>query len=200
MKTRNFFAHPQALVESERIGAGTRIWAFAHVLRGARIGRDCNIGDHAFIEGGAVVGHRVTVKNGVMIWDGVSIADGVFLGPNVVFTNDRTPRSPRLPQVAERYRSGKWISRTRVERGASIGAGAVVVSGVTIGRFAMIGAGAVVTKDVPPHALVVGVPAVPRGWVSEAGQKLEFDAAGLARCPSSGQRYRLRGGKPVKLQ
>lgn len=200
MKAPQFFAHPTALVESTHVGAGTRIWAYAHVLRGASLGRDCNVGDHAFIESGAVIGHRVTLKNGVMVWDGVTIEDDVFVGPGVLFTNDLTPRSPRFPPVTERYRSGKWLSRTTVERGASIGAGAVIVSGVTVGRFAMIGAGAVVTKDVPPHALVVGVPAGLRGWVSEAGQKLEFNAAGLARCPLNGQRYRLRGTKLGKVR
>ena len=105
MKPPRFFAHPTALVESTSIGAGTRIWAYAHVLKGARIGRDCNLGDHAFVEGGAVIGHRVTIKNGVMIWDGVVLENDVFVGPAAVFTNDLRPRSPRGAAVKQRYDS-----------------------------------------------------------------------------------------------
>src|SRR5215471_16952076 len=119
------FVHPSAICESDEVGRGTRIWAFAHVMKGAVVGRDCNIGDHVFIESGARIGDRVTVKNQAMIWDGVEIEDDVFVGPGVCFTNDRFPRSPRMPQpaVVARYRDrAGWVVRTRVEHGASLAA------------------------------------------------------------------------------
>jgi UDP-2-acetamido-3-amino-2,3-dideoxy-glucuronate N-acetyltransferase len=141
--------HERALVESTAIGSGTRIWAFAHVMAGARIGRDCNICDHTFIEGQAVLGDRVTIKSGVYLWDGITIDDDVFIGPQATFTNDMFPRS-RQPFT---------LAKTHVERGASIGAGAVILPGVTIGSGAMIGAGAVVVRDVPAGAVMVGNPA-----------------------------------------
>jgi acetyltransferase-like isoleucine patch superfamily enzyme len=144
------FAHEHALVESDTIGPGTRVWAFAHVMEGAILGRDCNVCDHTYVEGGAVVGDRVTIKSGVQLWDGVTIEDDVFLGPNATFTNDRFPRSKVFFDEYE---------RTVVRRGASIGAGAVILPGVEIGAEAMVGAGAVVTADVPPRAVVVGNPA-----------------------------------------
>ena len=186
-----FQVHTTAIVESKSIGAGTRIWAYAHILQGAKIGRDCNIGDHAFIEGGAVIGHRVTVKNAVMIWDGVVLQDDVFAGPGVIFTNDLSPRSPRAPDVRKRYESRSWLVSTVVKRGASIGANATIVCGITIGKYAMIGAGAVVTRDVPDYGLVVGVPAVLKGWVSETGSRLSFDKNGFAVCPDTLNRWRL---------
>jgi len=169
--------HPQALCESNQVGAGSRIWAFAHVMSGAVIGRDCNIGGGAFVESGAIVGNRVTIKNQVMVWNGVVLADDSFLGPGVIFTNDRTPRSPRmLPSVA-RYVEDRWCSRTFVERGASLGAGAIVVCGVTIGQYSLVGAGAVVTRDVAAHRLVVGNPARPVGWVCVCGSRLPAELA-----------------------
>jgi UDP-2-acetamido-3-amino-2,3-dideoxy-glucuronate N-acetyltransferase len=149
------FRHPQALVESDDVGARTRIWAFAHVLPGARIGADCNICDGVFVEGGSVVGDRVTVKCGVQLWDGVTLEDDVFVGPNATFTNDLFPRS--------RQRDFE-LKPTLVRRGASIGANATLLSGITIGERAMVGAGAVVTRDVPPGAVVVGNPARIVGW------------------------------------
>lgn len=144
------FVHPMGLCESTKVGAGTRVWAFAHVLPGASIGRDCNICDHVFIENDVVVGDRVTVKCGVQLWDGLRIGDDVFLGPNVTFTNDLYPRSRQYPDT---------FLTTTVENGASIGANATILPGVTIGAKAMIGAGAVVTRDVPANAVVVGNPA-----------------------------------------
>lgn len=167
---RKFFQHPNALVESTAIGAGTRIWAFAHVMKGARIGRDCNLGDHCFIESGARVGNGVTVKNGAQVWEGVTLGDYVFVGPNATFTNDLYPRSPRMPSVAARYKTKKWVKRTAVGKGATIGANATVLCGIKIGAYAMIAAGAVVTKDVPANALVAGVPARIVGKVSKSGQ------------------------------
>jgi UDP-2-acetamido-3-amino-2,3-dideoxy-glucuronate N-acetyltransferase len=173
----NVFVHPNALCESTEIGAGTRVWAFAHVMKGARIGADCNIGDHAFIEGGAVLGDRVTVKNQVMVWEGVTIAADVFLGPGMAFTNDRHPRSPRMegvPAVAARYaEKAGWLASTTVEKGVSIGARAVICPGVTIGAYAMVAAGAVVTRDVPAHAMVAGNPAEQKGWVCVCGKPSE---------------------------
>lgn len=152
----SFFQHSHALVESNRIGKGTRIWAFVHVLPGAVIGEDCNICDHVFIENDVVVGDRVTIKCGVQLWDGVMLEDDVFVGPNATFTNDMFPRSKQYPDS---------FSRTLVQKGASIGANATLLAGITIGENAMIGAGAVVTKDVPPNAIVVGNPARVKGYV-----------------------------------
>lgn len=156
---RTFF-HPQALVESPHVGEGTRIWAFAHVLPGARIGADCNICDGVFVENDVIVGDRVTVKCGVQLWDGVVLEDDVFVGPNATFTNDPFPRSRQHP---ERY------ARTIVRRGASIGANATLLPGVTIGAGAMVGAGSVVTRDVPPDSVVVGNPARARNGPASAG-------------------------------
>jgi acetyltransferase-like isoleucine patch superfamily enzyme len=144
------YVHPQALCESIQVGAGTRIWAFAHVLPGARIGRDCNLCDGVFIENEVVVGDRVTIKCGVQLWDGVTLEDDVFVGPNATFTNDPFPRSKRRPAQ---------YARTLVRHGASIGANATILPGLTIGAGAMVGAGAVVTRSVPRHAIVAGNPA-----------------------------------------
>lgn len=154
-----YFVHNKGLCESTRVGAGTRIWAFAHVLPGAVIGRDCNLCDHTFIENDVVIGDRVTVKCGVQIWDGVRLEDDVFVGPNVTFTNDDFPRSQKPPRE---------FSRTVVAKAASIGANATILPGVTIGRNAMVGAGAVVTRSVPPNAIVIGNPARIIGYVDSA--------------------------------
>lgn len=141
--------HPRALVETDDIGVGTRIWAFAHVMPGARIGADCNLCDHTYVEGGVVVGDRVTIKSGVYLWEGMIVEDDVFLGPQATFTNDRFPRS-RQPWTCEGI---------RIRQGATIGAGAVLVPGITVGERAMVGAGAVVVADVEPDVVVVGNPA-----------------------------------------
>jgi UDP-2-acetamido-3-amino-2,3-dideoxy-glucuronate N-acetyltransferase len=175
------FVHALALCESDDVGPRTRIWPFAHVLAGARVGADCNVGDHAFVEGGAVVGDGVTIKNGVLLWSGVTVEDGVFLGPGAVFTNDAGPRAP-YPKGPAGWRP------TLVRRGATVGANATVLSGLTIGRWAMVGAGAVVTADVADHALVVGNPARQAGWACECGRTLPDSLA----C-GCGRSYRLTG-------
>jgi acetyltransferase-like isoleucine patch superfamily enzyme len=162
----NVFVHPQGLCESDDVGPGTRVWAFAHVLPGARIGAGCNVCDGAFVEGGVVLGDRVTVKNATLLFDGVTCEDEVFLGPNVVFTNDLRPRA------AIRRGRGELLA-TLVRWGATLGAGTVVVCGVTIGPFAFCAAGSVVTHDVPAHALVAGNPARQRGWVCRCGERLD---------------------------
>jgi UDP-2-acetamido-3-amino-2,3-dideoxy-glucuronate N-acetyltransferase len=159
------FVHAHGLCESESVGSGTRVWAFAHVLAGARVGRDCNICDGAYVEGGAVLGDGVTVKNQVMIFDGVTIGDHVFLGPGATFTNDLNPR-------AHIKRVGDALLPTVVEQGATLGARAVVVCGVTISEYAFVGAGAVVAKDVPAHGFVVGNPARQIGWACWCGLRL----------------------------
>lgn len=158
-----FFQHPQALVETSRIGARTRVWAFAHVLPGAVVGEDCNICDHVFIENDVVVGHRVTVKCGVQLWDGVRLEDDVFVGPNATFTNDASPRSRKRPDA---------FLVTTVARGASIGANATILPGVTVGMGAVVGAGSVVTRSVPPYALVTGNPARISGYVTDDASRL----------------------------
>ena len=149
------------------------MWAFAHVMRGARIGGNCNLGDHAFVESGATVGNNVTLKNNVCVWMGVTLEDDVFVGPNATFTNDRHPRSPRMPEAAARYEStDRWLSPTVVERGVSIGGNATILPGIRLGRYSMIAAGSIVTADVPPFALMVGAPARLVGHVCRCGQKL----------------------------
>ena len=173
------FVHPQALCESDRIGPRTRVWAFAHVLPGAVIGADCNICDHVFIEGGAWIGNGVTVKNAVLVWDRVTVEDEVFLGPNMVFTNDLRPR-------AAIKKGHDQLVDTLVRRGASIGANATIVCGITIGTYAFVAAGAVVIRDVPAYALVAGTPARHLGWVCACGE--ELDETLTCEC---GRRYRL---------
>ncbi|MBL9037209.1 MAG: N-acetyltransferase [Archangium sp.] len=152
------FVHPQALCESTSVGAGTRIWAFAHVMPGAVIGAECNVGDGVYVEGKAVIGNRCTLKNGVQVWDGVTLEDDVFVGPNATFTNDFFPRSRHRP--AE-------FPRTLVKAGASIGGNATILPGITIGERAMVGAGTLVNKDVAPGAIVVGNPARVIGHVDD---------------------------------
>jgi UDP-2-acetamido-3-amino-2,3-dideoxy-glucuronate N-acetyltransferase len=167
------FIHENALVETDQIGEGTRIWAFAHVMTDVVIGSECNIGDHAFIETGAIIGNGVTIKNNALIWRGVHVADYAFIGPNVVFTNDLRPRSPRMPLMKQQDLSESyWLVETYVEEGASVGANATIVAGVTLGKYCMVGAGSVVTKDVEPFTLVVGNPAKPVGRVNERGERV----------------------------
>jgi len=193
--------HPHGLCESDTVGEGTRVWAFAHVLPGARVGRDCNICDGAFVEDGAVLGDRVTVKNATLVFSGVTCEDEVFLGPNVLFTNDLRPRAAIRRPAAE-------LLPTLVRRGATLGAGVVVVCGTEIGEHAFVAAGSVVTRDVPAHAMVAGNPARQRGWVCVCGSPLAdtgtttdtatdtaagttADEPGHRTCPECAARYAL---------
>jgi acetyltransferase-like isoleucine patch superfamily enzyme len=159
------------------VGEGTRIWAFAHVLPGAKIGENCNLCDHVFVENDVIVGDNVTIKSGVQLWDGIRLEDNVFVGPNVTFTNDRFPRSKQYPE--------KFLTTT-IEQGASIGANATILPGITIGSNAMIGAGAVVTKNVPPNAIVMGNPAVITGYQGIENHRSAM-AAPLPEIPSGGK-------------
>ncbi|MCU0362982.1 MAG: N-acetyltransferase [Bacteroidales bacterium] len=184
---KEYFVHETAVIdEGCRIGKGTRIWHFSHIMTGAEVGEKCNIGQNVVVSPGVILGNNVKVQNNVSIYTGVICADDVFLGPSMVFTNVINPRSAIVRK--ENY------YQTKVGRGASIGANATIVCGNNIGEFAFIGAGAVVTKDVKPYALVVGNPARQTGWMSEYGHRLSFGADGLASCPESGQVYVLREG------
>jgi UDP-2-acetamido-3-amino-2,3-dideoxy-glucuronate N-acetyltransferase len=160
------FVHPMALVDTPHVGPRTRVWPFAHLMEGARVGSDCNICEGVFVEGKVVIGDAVTVKNGVALFDGVTIEDEVFIGPQAVFTNDLRPRAGRMKHSHE-----DWLA-TRVRRGASIGANVTIVCGSTVGEYAMIAAGAVVTHDVSSHALMAGVPARFKEWVCACSRSL----------------------------
>lgn len=185
---RRYFAHAQALVESEDIGTGTRIWAFAHVLAGSRIGDNCNICDHAFIETGAVLGNNVTVKNGVAIWWGVTVEDNVFLGPNCVLTNDANPRAYIKKPTPS-------LATTIIRANATVGANATILCGTEVGRYAFVGAGAVVLRTVPDFALVVGNPARQVGWMCRCARRLPIPALAVLNsstiCPQCGEQFRV---------
>ena len=182
-----FYAHPTAIIdEGCEIGKGTKIWHFSHIMPGCKLGENCNIGQNVVISPEVVLGRNVKVQNNVSIYTGVTCDDDVFLGPSMVFTNVINPRSAinRKNQYA----------KTHVGKGASIGANATIVCGHDIGEFAFIGAGAVVTKNVPAYALLVGNPARQMGWMSEYGQRLEFNDKGEATCPESNEVYTLENG------
>jgi UDP-2-acetamido-3-amino-2,3-dideoxy-glucuronate N-acetyltransferase len=187
-----YFAHESAIIdEGCRIGKGTRIWHFSHIMKGCVIGENCNLGQNVVVSPDVVLGRNVKVQNNVSIYTGVICEDDVFLGPSMVFTNVINPRSHILRR--DQYQT------TLVRRGASIGANATIVCGNEIGEFAFIGAGAVVTKDVPPYALIVGNPGRHVGWMSEYGQRLHFDDQGIAICPESHEKYELtKDGKVIK--
>jgi acetyltransferase-like isoleucine patch superfamily enzyme len=159
----SYYAHPTAVVESETVGEGTKIWHFAHVRRGAQIGRDCNIGKSVYIDTGAVIGSNVKVQNFVSVYKGVTVEDDVFIGPSATFTNDMYPRAFIWDE--------EHVSATRIGRGASIGANATIVCGISVGEYAMIGAGALVAEDVPAFALMLGNPARRKGYVCYCGRR-----------------------------
>jgi UDP-2-acetamido-3-amino-2,3-dideoxy-glucuronate N-acetyltransferase len=181
--------HPSAIVDDGAVlGPGTRVWHFAHVCGGARIGAGCSLGQNVFVGNDVVIGDRVKIQNNVSVYDAVTLEDEVFCGPSMVFTNVYNPRSGIVRK--DQYR------RTLVRRGASIGANATIVCGVTIGSYAFIGAGAVVKRDVPDFALMAGVPARQVGWISRFGERLPLPLAGSgeAVCPHTGESYLLADG------
>lgn len=187
-----FYAHETAVIDPGcQIGKGTKIWHFSHVMGGSVIGENCNIGQNVFIASGVVLGNNVKIQNNVSVYEGVICEDDVFLGPSMVFTNILNPRSAVV-------RKGQYV-RTLVQKGATIGANATIVCGVTLGRYCFVGAGAVVTKDVKPYALVVGNPARQIGWMSEYGHRLYFDENNIAICPESGEKYILENDQVRKL-
>lgn len=190
---KKYYAHPTAIIdEGCKIGKGSKIWHFSHVMSNCIIGEGCNIGQNVVVSPEVILGKNVKVQNNVSIYTGVVCADDVFLGPSMVFTNVTNPRSAvnRKSQYA----------KTHVGKGATIGANATIVCGHDIGEYAFIGAGAVVTKTVPPYALVVGNPARQVGWMSEYGHRLNFDKEGIAICPESKEKYELKNGKTIKLK
>lgn len=188
----NYFRHETAIIdEGSIIGKGTKIWHFCHVMPGCEIGENCNIGQNVVVSPGVKLGNGVKVQNNVSIYTGVICEDDVFLGPSMVFTNVINPRS-FINRKDE-------FKQTLVRKGATIGANATVVCGNEVGEYAMIGAGAVITKPVPAYALVVGNPAKQIGWVSEYGQRLEFDKDGIAICSETKVKYKILDNVVVKI-
>jgi UDP-2-acetamido-3-amino-2,3-dideoxy-glucuronate N-acetyltransferase len=192
MSDKNYFAHETAVIDDgAEIGEGVKIWHFSHIMPNCKIGDGCNIGQNVVVSPDVILGKNVKVQNNVSIYTGVICEDDVFLGPSMVFTNVINPRSAV-------NRKSEYL-KTRVGRGASIGANATVVCGNDIGEFAFIGAGAVVTKSVPAYALVVGNPSRQIGWMSEYGQRLNFDSNNEAVCSESGEKYRLENAEVKKI-
>jgi UDP-2-acetamido-3-amino-2,3-dideoxy-glucuronate N-acetyltransferase len=185
-----YFVHESSYVDDGvEIGEGTKIWHFCHILTGSKIGKNCVLGQNVMVGPNVRIGNNVKIQNNVSVYEGVEIEDEVFCGPSCVFTNVINPRA-----FIERKHEFK---KTLVKRGATIGANATIVCGVTIGEYAFVGAGAVVTKDVPPYALVVGVPARQIGWVCKCGVRLEFDENNIAVCKSCGSKYKLEEGRLI---
>lgn len=188
MQEKDFFSHETAVIDPGcKIGKGTKIWHFSHIMPDCVLGENCNLGQNVVVSTGVVLGNNVKVQNNVSIYTGVICEDDVFLGPSMVFTNIVNPRSAVV-------RKDQYV-KTLVKQGASIGANATIVCGIEIGAFAFIGAGAVVIRNVAAYGLVVGNPAKHIGWMSEFGHRLNFDEKGLAKCPESGQTYALENGK-----
>jgi UDP-2-acetamido-3-amino-2,3-dideoxy-glucuronate N-acetyltransferase len=186
------YTHPSAVVDDgAEIGAGTKIWHFTHVMGRARIGSDCSLGQNVFVADGVTIGDHVKIQNNVSVYEGVVLEDYTFCGPSAVFTNVKTPRSAFPRNSSDDY------ELTTVRYGASIGANATVVCGTTVGRWALVAAGSVVTKDVPPHAVVAGVPAAVMGWVCECGLRLTFDED-RAQCGECRRRYRMVNSETIE--
>lgn len=189
---KEYFSHETAIIDpGAEIGKGSKIWHFSHVMGKSKLGENCNLGQNVFVADDVILGNNVKVQNNVSIYSGVICEDDVFLGPSMVFTNIKNPRSAIV-------RKGEY-DRTLVEQGASIGANATIVCGNNIGKYAFIAAGAVVTKDVQDYALMIGAPAKHAGWMSEYGHRLEFDGQGNASCPESNEKYLLKNNSVVKL-
>lgn len=189
---QTYQAHKTAVIDPGcSIGEGTKIWHFSHIMTGAILGEQCNIGQNVVVSPDVVLGNNVKVQNNVSIYTGVSCDDDVFLGPSCVFTNVNNPRS-------EVNRRGEYL-KTRVLKGATIGANATIVCGITLGAYCFVGAGAVVTKSIPNYALVVGNPSVQIGWMSEHGERLVFDDKGIAECPATKVRYKLENKTVSRL-
>jgi len=187
-----FFAHPSSIIDENcKIGDGTKIWHFSHIMSESVIGKGCNIGQNVVVSPGVILGDNVKVQNNVSIYTGVICEDDVFLGPSMVFTNVINPRSAITRKNEFR--------KTIVRKGASIGANATIICGNEIGQYAMIGAGAVITRNVAAYALVYGNPARQNGWISEYGHKLKFDSEGIAICPESGEKYMLFNNEVSKI-
>lgn len=193
MSDNNTYIHPSAIIDpGAKIGKGTRIWHFCHLMPESRVGENCILGQNVFIDNNAIVGNGVKIQNNVSVYNGVILEDDVFIGPSVVFTNVVNPRS-----FIERKTEFK---RTLVKKGASIGANATIICGVEIGSYSLVGAGALVTGPVPDFALVIGNPARQTGWVSKAGLKLNFDNEGIAKCPENGGTYKLQNNRISPLK
>ncbi len=192
MSTNSYFAHETSVIDDNcKIGDGTKIWHFSHIMSDSVIGDRCNLGQNVVVSPKVVLGNNVKVQNNVSIYTGVICEDDVFLGPSMVFTNIVNPRSAIIRR--DKYKT------TLVKKGASIGANATIICGNTIGEFSLIGAGAVVTKNVEPYALVVGNPSKQIGWVSEYGHRLEFDSTCFAICKESQEKYQLTDNKVTKI-
>ena len=192
MTQPTFFSHETAVIDPGcEIGEGTKIWHFTHIMPNCRIGKNCNLGQNVVVSPQVVLGDNVKVQNNVSIYTGVTCENDVFLGPSMVFTNVTNPRS--AVNRRDKYEN------TLVKKGATIGANATILCGITIGAFAFVGAGAVVTRDVPDYALVLGNPARQTGWISEFGHTLRFNKEGLAICAESEERYRLINGSVTKV-
>ena len=186
--------HDTAIIDDgAQLGAGTKVWHFSHVCAGARLGANCSLGQNVFVGNDVTIGRNVKIQNNVSVYDAVTLEDDVFCGPSVVFTNVYNPR-------AAVSRKHEYL-RTRVKRGATLGANSTIVCGTTVGEYAFIGAGSVVNRDVPAHALMVGVPARRIGWMSRHGERLGLPVRGEgeASCPATGERYRLRGDVVVRI-
>ena len=183
--------HTTIVDDGATIGEGTRIWHFCHIMRGAVIGKNCNIGQNVFIDNNTIIGDAVKIQNNVSVYNGVHLEANVFIGPSVVFTNVRNPRS--FIERKEEFKS------TIVRKGASVGANATIICGINIGDYAMIGAGAVVTRDVDSYSIVVGNPARTVGWVSENGITLTFDKEGISQCGGGSGTYKLKDGKVTRI-
>ena len=184
MDKKKYFIHESSYVDEPcQIGKGTKIWHFSHVMKNSVIGENCNIGQNVVVSPDVQLGNNVKIQNNVSVYTGVVCEDDVFLGPSMVFTNVINPRSGVIRK--EEY------MKTVVKKGASIGANATIVCGNNIGKYAFIGAGAVVTKEVPDYALMVGNPAKNIGWMSEFGERLNFDSTGIAICNNTGLKYKL---------